>query len=262
MLEKSFTILFYLKKRGNYVKGPVPIYVRLTVDGVPKELSVKRTWEPSRWNKDSCRAVGNKEDARLLNEFLDMIQAKVYDVRRKLIESCIQVTSAAPMDIVSGHDQRGKMLLAIFREHNNKMKALIGTDYAKGTYKRFEIALQHIGSCVTSKYKLDDINIYSLNADFVNDLSFWFKAVRHCSHNTIMKYITDIKKVVLQCVDNGWLAKDPFASFSLRLEENEPVFLTKEELQGIIKKEIHNPRMQSVRDIFIFAVSPALHSSM
>jgi integrase len=252
MLEKSFTILFYLKKPKNYLKGLVPVYLRITVDGVPKELSVKRTFDSNRWNKDACRAIGNKEDARSLNEFLDVIQAKVYDARLKLIESGTQVTSIGLMDIVSGRDQRGKMLLLIFREHNDRMKSLIGKDSATGTYKCFQTALQHTRSFIKWKYNQDDINIYSLNSDFVNELSFWFKTIRHCAHNTTMKYITNIKKVVLQCVDNGWLTKDPFASFNLSLEENEPVFLTKEELQGILGKEIQNTRMQSVRDIFVF----------
>ena len=222
MLEKSFTILFYQKKRGNYVNGPVPIYLRITVDGVPKELSVKRTWEPARWNKASSRAIGNKEDARSLNEFLDLLQAKVYDARRKLLESGIQVTSSALMNIISGEDQRGKMLLMIFQDHNDRMKLLIGKDYAKGTCDRFDTALKLTKEFNRWKYNWDDINIYALNSDFVNELSFWFKTVRKCGHNTTMKYISNLKKVVLQCVDNGWLTKNPFASFSLSLESNDP----------------------------------------
>lgn len=187
MLEKSFTLLFYQKKRGNYVKGLLPIYLRITVDGIPKELSVKRTWDPIRWNKNSCRAIGNKEDARSLNEFLEMLQAKVYDARRKLLDSGVQVTSTALMDIISGHDQRGKMLLAIFQEHNDRMKALIGKGYAKGTWDRFDTALRLTREFIQWKFKRDDITIYALNNDFVSDLSFWYKTVRRCNHNTTMK---------------------------------------------------------------------------
>ncbi len=142
MLEKSFAVLFYQKKPKNYVKGPVPIYLRITVDGRPKELSIKRTWDPTRWNKDMCRAMGSKEDARFFNEFLGMLQSKVYEARRKLLESGMQVTSTALMDFISGNDQRGKMLLAIFQEHNDRMKALIGKGYAKGTWDRFDTALR------------------------------------------------------------------------------------------------------------------------
>ncbi len=252
MLEKSFTILFYPKKPKKDQKGPIPIYLRITVDGVPKELSMKRTFDPQRWNKDAGRAIGSKEDARSLNVFLDMVQAKVYDARRKLIESGTQVTSSGLMEIVSGQDQRGKMLLMLFQEHNDRMKSLIGKGYAKGTYKRFETAYKHTQSFIRWKYKQDDINIYALNSDFVNELSYWFKTVRQCGHNTTMKYITNIKKVVLMCVDKGLLTKDPFASFNLSLEENEPVFLTKEELQRIIRKDVGSSRLESVRDIFVF----------
>jgi hypothetical protein len=41
MLTKSFTLLFYLKKRNNYLKGELPIYMRLTVDGQRIEISTK-----------------------------------------------------------------------------------------------------------------------------------------------------------------------------------------------------------------------------
>ncbi len=91
-----------------------------------------------------------------------------------------------------------------------------------------------------------------MNSEFVNEMSFWYKTVRHCSHNTTMKYISNLKKVVILCINNGWLVKDPFASFSLKLEDKEPVYLAKEEIQRLIEKDINNIRLQRVRDIFIF----------
>jgi hypothetical protein len=41
MLEKSFSLLFYLKKPKNYVSGNMPIYMRITVDEIPKEISTQ-----------------------------------------------------------------------------------------------------------------------------------------------------------------------------------------------------------------------------
>lgn len=71
MLEKSFGLLFYLKKPKNYQQGPIPVYLRITVDGDEKEMSAKRSWEPYRWSVKSSRASGTKEDARAINEYLD-----------------------------------------------------------------------------------------------------------------------------------------------------------------------------------------------
>jgi hypothetical protein len=41
MLEKSFGLLFFLKQPRNYEGGSMYIYPSVTVDGIPKELSVK-----------------------------------------------------------------------------------------------------------------------------------------------------------------------------------------------------------------------------
>jgi hypothetical protein len=41
MLVKSFGLHFSLKKAKTYEKDTIPIYLRITVDGIPKELSTK-----------------------------------------------------------------------------------------------------------------------------------------------------------------------------------------------------------------------------
>ena len=73
MLEKNFSLLFYLKKQKNYLTGPMPIYMRVTVDGIPKEISIGRKWDSSRWNQKVGRTNGTKEDAILLNAYLDIL---------------------------------------------------------------------------------------------------------------------------------------------------------------------------------------------
>ena len=64
MLEKSFAILFYLKKPKGYTKGEMPIYMRITVNQVAKEITTKRTCEPERWNSQAQRLKGTNEASR------------------------------------------------------------------------------------------------------------------------------------------------------------------------------------------------------
>ena len=85
MLEKSFSLLFYLKKPKNYQKGSIPIYMRITVDGIPKEISTGRQCDPDRWNPNAGRIYGTREDVKLLNAYLDTLQAKVHEARLRLI---------------------------------------------------------------------------------------------------------------------------------------------------------------------------------
>ena len=136
MLDKSFGLLFYLKKPKNYEKGEVPIYLRITVDGVPKELSVKRNCHPERWNSSSGRAQGIKEAVKSLNAYLDSYQSKVYEAKRRLVEGGQLITASAIKDILIGNDQRGKLLIKIFEEYNANVKKLIGIDYTESTWTK------------------------------------------------------------------------------------------------------------------------------
>ena len=86
MIEKTFSLLFYLKKRKNYLKGPMTIYLRITVDGIPKEISTERQCDPDRWNANAGRCKGTKEDVKSSNAYPDTLQTKVYEVRRQLLE--------------------------------------------------------------------------------------------------------------------------------------------------------------------------------
>jgi hypothetical protein len=86
MLEKSLGLLFFLKKPKNYKGGPMYIYLRVTIDGNSKEMSTKRSWDPSRWNVKANRSIGVKEDAKELNHYLDVLQTKAYDARKDLID--------------------------------------------------------------------------------------------------------------------------------------------------------------------------------
>ena len=213
MLDKSFGLLFYLKKPKNYAKGVIPIYLRITVDGVPKELSIKRSWEPARWNSHAGRALGTKEDTKVLNTYLDAYQNKVYDVKRKLVESENMITASAIKEILLGNDQRNRMLIKIFKDYNEDVKSLIGVDYSESTYTKYERTQRLIQEFIKKKYGADDIHIKRLDFGFVTQLELWFKTERKCSHNTAMKYISILNMIVLFCVDNRWLDYDPFARF-------------------------------------------------
>ncbi len=48
MPDKRFGLHFYLKKLKSYWKGILPTYLRITVDGIPKELFTKRDYDLTR----------------------------------------------------------------------------------------------------------------------------------------------------------------------------------------------------------------------
>jgi hypothetical protein len=219
MLEKSFGLLFFLKQPKNYQSGPMYLYLRITVDGVVREISTKRLWESTRWSAEAGRATGSKEDAKALNQYLDTLRTKVHEARRSLLEADTPVTADAIKQLLAGKTEAKRMILEIFQRHNQQMETLVGREFAPGTLERYRTSLAHTRAFIQWKYGLINMEIDKLDYEFISEYAFWLKSVRHCSHNTTMKYLSNFKKVVLHCVKNGWLNRDPFLGFKLNKKE-------------------------------------------
>jgi site-specific recombinase XerD len=253
MFEKSFGLLFFMRKPKNYENGPVAIYLKITVDGAAKELSTKRKCEPSLWSPKAGRAIGNKASVKELNSFLDVMEQSVYRAKRKLIDNDRELTVEALKDLLTGADDKKIMILDVFRRHNAELKALEGIDYAANTIIRYNTAINHVSTFLKWKFNMEDIEINKLNHEFISDLSFWFKSEQKCNHNSTMKYLAQLKKIVLICVKNKWLQTDPFVNFKFTNKIVQRTPLTEYDLSILTKKDFANERLSNVRDIFLFS---------
>lgn len=252
MLEKSFSLLFYLKKPKNYLNGAMPVYMRITVDGIPKEISTGRQCDLIRWNINAGRCNGTKEDAKSLNAYLDILQTKVYEVRRRLLEKNETITAERLRNTLKGTDGSARMIMKIFQQHNDEVKSLIGKDFSPATLERYKTSYDHTKSFMQWKYGFSDIDIKRLDFEFVSQYEFWLKSVRNCNHNTSIKYISNFRKIVNRCIRNGWLERDPFIGFKMTKKEVIAEFLTEHEINKIATKKFEYERLNQIRDVFLF----------
>lgn len=81
-MEKSFGLFFYLKKPKNYSAGDIPVYMRITVNGISAEISTKQKCNPSSWNTTAGRMNGKTDAAKSINSYLEILQRKVYEARK------------------------------------------------------------------------------------------------------------------------------------------------------------------------------------
>lgn len=254
MVNKTFGLLFYLKKPKQYEKGALPIYLRLTVDGRRAEVATKRSCEaPEKWNSAAGRMTGNKEAIKILNAHLDILQSKVYETYKDLLQEGKTITAEAIKNKLQGVTERPKMFLDIFRFHNEGVKTLMGNGFSPQTYKRYQTALQHTREFMQWKYRVSDLAIAQLSVEFITEFEFYLRSVRRCGHNTTVKYLMNVKKVVGQCVQKGWLSKNPFLGVKLAPKEVVRETLTQEELDRIATKAFSTDRLGMARDVFLFS---------
>lgn len=143
MLEISFGMSFFLKSSKKESNDRY-IYLRVTVDGVPKETSTKRKWDVNRWDTKTERATGKQEDARTLNHFLDTMEMKISKFKTDLMYTEKTISAQRIIDFVLGRITSRAMVLNEFKAHNDEIKALVPKEYALATYKRYETTRFHL----------------------------------------------------------------------------------------------------------------------
>jgi site-specific recombinase XerD len=252
-MSTNFNLFFCLREPKHYVSGPVPIYLRITIKSQRCEIAIGREIEPVCWDSKCRKAKGNKEEARRLNHYLEVVMAKVKDIHTQMVESGDEITIQDIKDAYLGNHTPSKMLLEIFQDHNLEMERLIGNGFSSNTLRTFRSSLKHLKEYVLTKYKLDDISIKKVDQQFIKNYDIFLRTKHHkCIPISAEKYVKHLKKIVLRSLSNKWITENPFMHYRSSAKPTPRTFLTNDELGIIIIKELPVERLRQVRDIFIF----------
>ena len=252
-MNATISILFYLKRAKANAQGLAPIFQRITINGRRLDNSTGKFVDPSKWHPEMSKMRGNSEEARLINGHLDNLRTKILIAEKELNKKDIPVNLETLKNMLLGTKERQRLLVPIFEEHNNKIKELLGIEYAPGTYERYQTSLKHTKDFLNWKYSISDIDITKIDHAFITDYEFYLRSVRKCANNTAVKYIKNFNKIIKLCLANDWLEKNPFANYKSKVKEVERVYLSEGEIQNIINKDFKTERLSLVRDIFLFS---------
>jgi site-specific recombinase XerD len=251
-MKINFNFLFYLKRPKNYQAGEVPIYLRITVEGKRSEVTTGRSCEPGMWNVYAGRAIGNKEDIRVLNAYLDSLQSKVKDAHYLLSETNEPISAESLRNKFLGKSEKPRLLLCVFEEHNRKVEALLNNGFEYSTLKGYRSSLNHLTKFLKHKFNLSDIELSRVDYQLVTSYEFYLRTRCKCSATTCAKYLKHLKKITNECLAYRWISVDPFAHYKSKAKPTEKTFLNQEDLDIMMNKNLHLDRLAQVRDIFIF----------
>lgn len=252
-MNTKLSVLFFVKRTKTNVNGLLPIFIRITVNGERIEFSTKRFTPSDKWSVEGNRMKGTSAEARATNSYLDTLKSKVYDYQQQLIREDEEVNTENMRNKILGIEKRSHMIVGIFQQHNDEIKALIGKDYAAATHVRYETSLKHTEDFLKWKYKVSDIDIRKIDHEFITSYEFYLKSVCNCCQNTTSKYIKNFGKIIRICLANGWIQKNPFINYKSKMVEVERAFLSMEEIETMLNKVFVSDRINLVKDIFLFS---------
>jgi hypothetical protein len=247
----EFKAYFYMRTsiKVKQKRGEVsPIYLRLERQKKRKDFSTKIYGLPKEWNKEFKRFVGSHGRIKALNNQLKYWETKMNHTYWQLYNVKGEVELDEFFFRLTGR-YSSPTFLATFKKRIEEIEQLIGKGYSKGTIDIYKRAMGWLKRYITSKGK-EDVLLRHINQGF---LKGYFEFLRQSMGvNAANKYMRKINAVLNYAEANDLLERGRAPKFSIKDEKTQPVYLTEEELQTIMDKEISIQRLHRIRDVFVF----------
>lgn len=251
---KTFSVSF-LPRRSKADPTQGILYARISVNNTRVEYSIKRKIPFDSWDQKRGKCTSKDQFARVINQYLSQVSGEIFESYDQLRKEGALITADTIKSRWLDEDSDDMTLLTAV-EHHYKIEE---TTLKPGTLKNYRTTERFIKEFLSGVLKTSDIRLkylrYAHLTQFENFLRL-YKPIDHqkpMGNNTVMKHIVRLNKIVSMAVKLEWIEKNPFAHYSVHYDKYERVFLTDEELQKIMNKEISIDRLQFVCDLFVFA---------
>lgn len=253
MMKSIFRVVFYL--RSNYVnkEGKTSVMLRIYLNN--ERLSLGSTGiaiTASQWDKDKERIKGRTTDALSTNLQLDNIASGLQAIFRK-IEMSDDLSLERIKSEFLGKKDEIDTLMQLFEKHNTDISKQVGISVSKATLQKYNVCKHHFSDFLDKQYKRNDLKLTELTYLIIREFDLYLRTVVGQNSNTATKTMKTFKTITLLGQKMGVLLHDPFMNHRFHLEPVNRGFLTDEEILLIANKEIGIPRLELVRDIFIFS---------
>lgn len=250
----TFSVHFWVKPKNEKINEGI-IYARITVNQKRVLVSLKREISLELWDSQKRRARGSSAKAKQLNLHLDSAQSRLFQCYQELTSKGKKVTAQLVKATFLGEDENSKSLQNLIDYHSKKIESTL----AVGSIRNYGITENYIFKFLNKERKTHDLYLkeldYKFLCDFENFLNSYYpkghpKAMKH---NTVMKHIQRLRKMVTLAYHMEWMDKDPFRRWKNTFEKTDREFLSDNELSNLETFVFPVARLERVRDLFVFS---------
>ena len=252
--SQTFTILFWINKSRS-ANDLAELYARVTVNGKRTNIGLKRKVDILLWDSINKKAKGNTREAKEINNYINLVQSRLFNIYQDLKYKGELITPQLVKTLYNGENINSKSLLELLEYHNRKIEKTL----APGTIRNFGITENYVNRFLKQKLKTTDVNLNQLNYKFISDLEMFLVNYypkghpRAMSHNTVMKHLQRLRKIVNLAYQLEWIEKDPFIRWKPTFEQKQRDFLGQNELNNLETYHFPIDRLDRVRDLFVFS---------
>jgi site-specific recombinase XerD len=254
--NQKISFLFYPNKQRTK-NGKSQIYVRIYIDGKRAEFSTNFYVSLSDWDNKKSKVKNSNMSALLINNALEKIHSEINHLFVLEVTHKAKTTSKELRDKYLGRDieptSQHKTILETFDYHNIKLSEQVKSGIVvTKTYARYIITKNKVQAFMKHQYKKEDMSLPEIRLRFVTEFEHYLLTTDKLQSNTAHKYIKNLKKIMNMAVGLDWIPSNPFNQFKCSYTNPEREILNQDEINILINKILHTPRLEEVRDVFIF----------
>jgi len=251
-MYNSFSVIFTTRKTRTSNDEKVIIYVRITLNTQRVEMSTGLKIEASKWCEINKRARGSSEQSKTINSCLGDINNNIYQVYAMLLGNGNAISVYDIKKHYLGTPEKRITIMEIFDRFIAIRKDLVGIEYSHLTYMKYCTLKGHLLEFLDKNLNVHDVAVDDFKFSNLMDFEHFLRTDKGIGNNAAVKYVKYFRTVIGYALDAEMINKDPYVKYKGKIREVKRGYLSMEELTVLEAKSFSNPRLDMVKDIFVF----------
>lgn len=229
------------------------LYARITIGGVRAEISLGRQVRVDLWNQKVGQLKQHSLNSSQINRYISEVRLKLEKIYDLLESQYSIVTAEMVKEQYIGRKKERRHLVEVIdfliAKFQNKVRKGLRAEQSLSKWKTVKWKVEQF---LKFGYKAGDIELSKITYSFAADFVDYLTTEQDIGTNTAFKYFKHVKHALKVAVDRGWLAVNPIQGFRSTYVHPERNILDYEELMRLYNKRFSIPRLEEVKDAYLF----------
>ena len=251
--RSTFSLLFYINRSKAKKSGKCPIVGRISVDGKNTAFSTGLEILPSEWDADRGTATGKSQEITAINSKMGKIQSEISGNYKNLLEEKGYVTAESLKNALQGIGTKHSSVMQAFENLTEEKNKSVGVIIAKSTMVKYKVAMNHFRDFLKEKYGCDDIPFQKADIELIESYNKYLRIDLRMLPCTVKTNMIILRTVVLRAVKKKLILQDPFIDYRPEKIIIRRRWISRDELNRIMKIKLNKRSHIFTRDMFVFA---------
>lgn len=188
---QKLSVLFWLFRAKKSKDGSIPVYYRITIDGLSKDFSLGYKVLPGNWDTENKRVCSTDLQSKLINQRIKStetdlerhfmtLQLLYQEITPVMLKNVLDGKPAIPVKIEESENSSEQTLLNAFDEYIQKFELKVNKrKRSDGTLRHWRSTRKKVAEFLQSQRRRKDIPLskisYSFAEDFFDYLTLYVK---------------------------------------------------------------------------------------